>query len=159
MITPMVLSVLVGCGVPEDPEGTLAHVRGGVLDVGILEDPPWVEVDDGVVRGVDAELVAELAAELDAEVVFVTRGDVLEALEHHELDLVVGQLDEKDPWKHRVSFTRPYYTDTICVGSKCPRKHRRVWAVPLGENGMLVEVERFLLDREQQIAERVARAR
>lgn len=156
MVRSLVLMTLVACAdLPKDPHGTLEPVRGGVLDVGLLEDPPWVVVDGEEVSGLDVELVRELAAQLDAEVRFSRRPDALEALAAYELDLVVGRLDDKDPWRHELGFTRPYFDGAICVGRHCPKKNKRVWAVPMGENAMLVEVERFLLGRQQELEERL----
>jgi polar amino acid transport system substrate-binding protein len=67
----LILVMLLGaaCGLPRDTGSTLADVRGGVLRVGVTENPPWVSVpDDGSPSGAEVELVERLAVELGARV-------------------------------------------------------------------------------------------
>ena len=79
---------------PKDPAGTLDRVRGGELRVGLLVDPPWVDLSGPAPSGVEVALAEGLAAELGARLNWVSAGeaDVLEALEQREVDLVFGGL-------------------------------------------------------------------
>jgi len=43
-------------------------------------------------------------------------GELLAALEHRELVLVIGGLRATSPWKQQVALTRPFYVDTVSVG-------------------------------------------
>jgi hypothetical protein len=45
-----------------------------------------------------------------------SEGELLTALHHRELDLVIGGLRATSPWKQQVALTRPYYADTVSVG-------------------------------------------
>lgn len=136
----------LGCGLPRDADGTLDRVRGHVLRAGVAAHPPWDSVTAGQVGGIEPRLVDDLARGLGARAVFRvgSESELLEALEHKELDVVAAGLHDDSPWKGRVALTRPYHTDSR-------RGIRYVMATPLGENGWLVHVERFLAAREQSL--------
>ncbi|HEX8320190.1 substrate-binding periplasmic protein [Longimicrobium sp.] len=200
------------CGVPRDPGGTLERVRHGTLRVGIIASAPWVVPTGGEPRGVEVRLARDFARELGASVRWVpgTEAELMEALEHSDVDVVIGGLDSRSPWKARAALTRPYHTTRWRVGvrpSAAPpgeltgvrvavrpgdpatpelrrrgavpvpaaepgraagpaagpdwllprwglretgpvlRERHHVMAVPPGENGFLVRLERFLRER------------
>ena len=119
LITAFAVST-AACGIPRDPEGTLARVQGGVVRVGVVHSPPWASLAaSGGAQGVEPHLVRALAAELGARVEWVPGGEseLLAALEHRKLDLVIGGLSDASPWKPKLGLTRPYYTDTLAVGA------------------------------------------
>ena len=145
---------LSGCaGIPVDPEGTLERVSGGILRVGMSEHEPWTARDGGDRTGVEVDLVEEFAAELDAEIEWHDGGEeaLIEQLHRGELDVVVGGLTEATPWVDSAALTRPYVVVTSPEGS--PEPH--VIAARRGENALLVALERFLMARETEGAERV----
>jgi membrane-bound lytic murein transglycosylase MltF len=135
----LMFGVVSGCGLPRDADSTLDRVRGRELRVGVTEHPPWVDLSDDRVGGVEPALVRELASELSTRPSFRrgSESELLEALHRGELDLVAGGLEESSPWKGHVALTKPYHTDTR-TGAK------RVLAVRAGENAWLVHVETFL---------------
>jgi polar amino acid transport system substrate-binding protein len=105
------------CGLPRDSDGTLDRVRGGTMRVGFVVDTPWVTDSTAGPGGIEPALARALARELGARIEW-TRGQqsqLLETLSERELDLVVGGLDAKSPWKQKLALTRPYYTDTVLV--------------------------------------------
>jgi ABC-type amino acid transport substrate-binding protein len=126
------------CGLPHDSEHTLERVQGHEIRIGAAERSPWVRFDDDTIGGIEPALAKELARSLGARPVFRrgSEGELLEALRHYELDVVVAGLRDDTPWKGRVALTTPYYADSV--------KH--VLATPPGENAWLVHVERFLLE-------------
>jgi polar amino acid transport system substrate-binding protein len=141
VILPVLVVAAASCGLPRDANGTLERMRGGVMRVGVTDHPPWDSVTAEVVAGVEPMLVAELAATIGARPTW-RRGaesELLAALARRELDLVAGGLTDDSPWAGRVALTRPYATDQSGRG--------HVLAVPAGENGWLVTVERFLQRR------------
>ncbi|HZB03184.1 MAG TPA: transporter substrate-binding domain-containing protein, partial [Actinomycetota bacterium] len=111
--------VLVGCGVPRDPDGTLDRVDGGSMRVGITERPPWTLVGDDGPAGVEVDLVEGFARSIDAETEWFegSQAELLTSLEERELDLVVGGFTEDDAWAQQVTFTQPYATIQVSVGS------------------------------------------
>ncbi len=114
------LLTLAGCDdYPNDPENTLHEVTGGTMVVGLLESPPWVELDGAEPAGIEVDLVRGLARDLDSRIEWVGRGDthVLEALEKGEIDVVIGGLTQGSPWSSRLAFTSPYYSERIVAVS------------------------------------------
>jgi polar amino acid transport system substrate-binding protein len=109
--------LLAGCGIPRDPEGTLARVEGGTLRVGITASEPWTRLDGGEPGGVEVELVERFAAEIGARVEWVdgSEAELIGALEVRELDLVVGGLTADTPWQQKAAITRSYVTTRTVV--------------------------------------------
>lgn len=134
----LLLLVAAACGLPRDPEGTLDRVRGGVMRVGVIEHEPWVLLRDGDPTGAEVALVEGFAGAHDAEVRWVEGPEerLFPALEHRELDLVVGGLTRGNPWTGRLEPSRPYFESRLLVG--VPPGH------PLPDNleGMEIAVER-----------------
>jgi polar amino acid transport system substrate-binding protein len=64
----VVVVLLVGCGLPRDPAGTLARVEASSLRVGLVSNPPWADFSDGEPTGIEVELVNQLASELGTDV-------------------------------------------------------------------------------------------
>lgn len=111
--------VTTGCRYPRDPEGTLERVQSGVLEVGVVENPPWVvEGPEGEPAGIEAEMVRALAKELDAEVVWYWSSEekIIGALQSYQLDLGIGGII-KAPWlTQAVSTSRPFFQSHVTVG-------------------------------------------
>lgn len=117
LLSPLAL-VSTGCGLPRDPEDTLERVRQGTVRVGVVHNPPWTRVKDNEFTGVEVELVKKLAEELHADVQWVpgTESQLFRALEHFELALVIGGVDESTPWKGRIALTGCYHEDEFVIG-------------------------------------------
>jgi polar amino acid transport system substrate-binding protein len=128
-------------GFPRDPEGTSERVRGGPLRVGLVEASPWVVRESGAPGGIEGDLVRKLAEELGAKPEWRWGGEQahMEALERFELDLVIGGITKRTPWKKTVGLTDSYY-----------QKH--VWATAPGENAWIKLLDEFLSRRREEIA-------
>ena len=107
-----------GCRIPDDVNGTLDRVEGGVLRVGVTEHDPWVKLGGGEPAGVEPELAREFAATVDARIDWKegSERELVEALHEGQLDLVLGGFDAKSPWKKEVAFTRPYFDTEVVIG-------------------------------------------
>lgn len=117
----LALALLVGAcdDYPRDPEDTLERVTGGTLRAGAISAEPWVMWQPEGPAGVEVEFVEDLARTLDATVAWYrgTEHDVIEALEHRQLDIVVGGLTKSSPRGSVVGFTRPYLeTEIVIIG-------------------------------------------
>lgn len=139
--------LLTGCDLPRDPEGTLHRVQSGVLRAGVCEEPPWVVRDGDDAQGIEPALLRRFALDLGARVDW--RWGTAEAhladLEHHRLDAVACGLERTTPWNRRVALTQPYRVERVpdpAGGGTTRVEH--VLAVPPGENGWLVALERSL---------------
>ena len=115
-----VFVLVAGCGLPHDAGGTLAHVRDGVLKVGVTENPPWTVVPDrGDPQGAEVQLVQRLARQLGARVEWHpgSESTVMAALKDRVLDLVIGGLESDAPWTEQAALTRQYVTVRTLVAA------------------------------------------
>lgn len=109
---------LAGCGLPKDVDSTLERVRGGTLRVGVVEREPFTRVDNGVPAGPEVELVQELAQRMGATVEWTVGAEarLMEAVEHLQLDLVIGGIPKDTPYGPKVGMSRPYLQGRLTVG-------------------------------------------
>src|SRR5688572_8261508 len=97
------------CQFPRDVEGTLDRVRdGGTLRVGVSENEPYVVLDRPRPSGVEVRLLEDFARGLGARVRYVRANEetLVEQLREGELDVVVGGITKRSPWKKEVAPTR-----------------------------------------------------
>lgn len=152
LVFTLILFLTVGCAVdrfPRDPEGTLERVSGGVLRVGVSENPPWTRVaDDGTVTGTEADIVTGYAQMIGARIAWTSGAEsqLIEQLDRGQLDLVIGGLRSDLPWQSHAAYTRPYASQAGPDGST----RELVFATRLGENGFLNSLERYLIARGLQ---------
>lgn len=143
-------TVLTGCAghYPADPHHTLSRVADGVLRVGISHNEPFVSVQGPAPSGREIDLVESYATTLGAEIAWTADGeeDLVDHLEHGQLDLVVGGLTEKTPWQQKVGLTSPYAETTDEFG----QTEKHVMAVRQGENAFLLDLDTFLQARAGQ---------
>jgi polar amino acid transport system substrate-binding protein len=110
---------LGSCQYPRDPEETLDRVSGGTMYVGVIEDPPWVVLEEGrEPRGVEPTLVREFAEQIDADVEWVegSEAELVDAMRGFQLDLIVGGLTRSSPYAKEVALTRPYVDTEVEFG-------------------------------------------
>lgn len=133
-----VLILVQGCRYPRDPNQTLAHIQGGVMHVGVIENTPWVIKGSSGARGLEPELIRSLAESLDAEIRWYWGGEseLITALQEYELDLVIGGLVKGAPLRQVVAFTKPYLKTELTVGAPTGE------ALPAKLNGQTVAVKR-----------------
>jgi len=133
---------LAGCSlsVPSDPEGTLAHVTGGELRVGVTIEPGLVDPDGSGVSGPLVDLVQDFSATIHTEPEWTIASEetLVGLLEDGELDLLIGGFTDKSPWTDRAGMTRGYQKIDGADGRSV------VLLVPLGENAFLTKLESFL---------------
>lgn len=152
VIAAACIFALGGCSsLPHDAADSYNQAAGGSLRVGVSPHAPWTVVDSltGEVSGTEADLVREFAEQMGAEVDFrIAPESVLaEMMSNRDLDVVIGGLSHDSGWDDKMAFTRPYETITGADG----KDDKVVMAVGLGENKMLVELERFLSKKTGEI--------
>ena len=118
VIAALGLSATAGCQYPRDVEGTLDRVQGGQMRVGVIDNPPWVELGRGEPQGVEPELIRQFAEEQDAEIVWVegTIDDLAAAMRGFQLDVIIGGLTRASPYGTEVALTRPYVDTEVEIG-------------------------------------------
>lgn len=130
-------ALLAGCGleIPTDPDGTLDRIRlGGLIRVGASPSRGWVDLSGGgAPQGREPSLVSGFADHLGADLKWTVAGEehLVALLEDAAIDLAVGGFTEDNAWVDKVGLTRAY------VG-------HHVMMVPLGENALQSELERWL---------------
>jgi polar amino acid transport system substrate-binding protein len=146
ILSCLLLSVSA-CGLPRDPDGTLAHVRGQVMRVGVIPHAPWTVDTGGTPDGIEPQIVQTFAHELGARIEWVRKPEheLLRDLHQRQLHVVIGGLTDALPWKQEVAFTRPYFTD----------HDRHVLAAAPGENAWLVALERSIERQRVGIGQRL----
>ncbi|PSR56758.1 ABC transporter substrate-binding protein [Adhaeribacter arboris] len=122
---------------PRDPDETLTKIKNNTLLVGYTENPPWVVKTKAEPTGLEVELIKNFAKTQGAKISWVndTEQDLFQKLEKRELYLVIGGFTDKNTWKTKISFTRPYVKH---------QKEKHVMAVLKGENAFIVALETFL---------------
>ncbi len=144
-LVALVAVLVAGCGgpFPKDTDGSLDRITGGVVRVGVSENPPWTEVgDDDGVTGREVDLVAGFARDRSATVEWTpgAESELVMAMARGDLDVVVGGLTSDSPWEKEVALTRPYAQEVTPDGDT----EQLVMATPLGENALLVALETYL---------------
>ena len=144
--------LLPACGsIPADPGGTYDRATDGTLVVGVSEHSPWTSVDDstGEVSGPEADLVRGFAESMHADVEWKVgaESELAGKMEDGEVDVMIGGLTSTSPWAKDVALTRPYTTVETPGGGK----QKMVMAVPMGENKLMVALERYLAREEGEI--------
>lgn len=139
-VAPLLCVCALACGsLPRDPQKTLARAQAnGRLRVGLVEHPPWVVRTQGEPAGAEVELIRGFCSRIGATPEWVWGGEQehMEALEHYQLDAVVGGLTSKTAWSKYVGLTATYFEDRIIVAVPAGG------SVPSKIKGMEVAVER-----------------
>ena len=140
---------------PRDPKETLRQLQSRPVRVGLVEHAPWVVRNGSEPAGVEVDLIRNFASELGTTPDWHWGGEQeqLEALQHYQLDVVIGGFTDQTPWSKYVGLTSPYFEETSL-------KH--VIAVPPGENALLKRLDEFLYKKrfdvknllQQQVAKK-----
>lgn len=119
LLAAVLMLALSGCRYPKDIEGAMERIEGGVLRVGVSENPPWVIESDSGPAGLEVELVQALADTLNTNIEWHwgNESNLLLALEHHQLDLVISGLTENAPISQLASPTNAYYQSHYKIGA------------------------------------------
>lgn len=133
---------------PKDPEQTLSKIQNDTLRVGYSENLPWVIKTGQEPAGLEADLLKAFARTIPTTIKWEndTEQNLMEKLEKNELHLVVAGITKDNPWKKKISFTRPY-------AKQGKKKH--VMAVIHGENAFVLKLEEFLYSQEEEVKKRL----
>lgn len=109
---------LPGCRYPQDIEHTMERLQGGALEVGLTENPPWVIRREDGPAGLEPDIIRSLAERLNAEIRWHWGSEdrLLAALQHRQLDLVIGGLTNSSRLSQQAALTSPYYQSRYTVG-------------------------------------------
>ncbi|RUR57299.1 transporter substrate-binding domain-containing protein [Vreelandella populi] len=109
---------LAGCRYPVNIERPMTDMQGSELNIGLSENPPWVINTDQGPAGLEVEIIRALAENMDATINWHwdSEGNLLAALSHYQLDLVIGGLTQDSNVSALATPTRAYYQSQYRVG-------------------------------------------
>lgn len=96
----------------------MSSIEGGTLYIGVTENPPWITQQGQQPRGLEADLLNTFAETMNAYIEWHwgSENELLQALKHHQLDIVAGGLTSNTRINQLVATTRPYYTTHYALG-------------------------------------------
>jgi len=102
---------------PKDAERTLDKVTYGTLLVGFTNAAPWVYPSSTGAQGIEAAIVDSFATTLHAKVEWIegTEEQLYKALRRGEIDILVGGITDKTPWKEEIGLTKPYIETAVVI--------------------------------------------
>lgn len=145
LLASLLAFLTLGCdSFPKDPDKTLEKINNGQMIVGYTENRPWVIKTSREPAGHEADLIRKFALAHQATIVWQndTEQDLFEKLEKKKLHLAIGGFTDKNAWKSKISFTRPFVEH---------QKNKHVMAVLKGENAFIIALETFLRQQEPYI--------
>jgi ABC-type amino acid transport substrate-binding protein len=132
---------LGACDLPRDPNGTTEKVRDGELVVGIVEGSRYASLAGGTPVGEEVALVQAIARSFDAQLRWTagTAAQIMTLLEQGRIDLAIGGIPVSGAWSSHFAPTAP--VGSMPLGDETTE---RVFAVPMGENRWLFEVNKLI---------------
>jgi polar amino acid transport system substrate-binding protein len=156
--------------VPGSETELMGALHGRQLDIviaGLTRRSPWqAEVTltrpyvntQSVIAAPDEETATELSEDLEGQEVAVEANSELAAKLAEDTDATVVPVDDLTEVNGPVAVESYLLDDLELVRTDAELdEHEHAMAVSMGENAFLVELERFLLDREGEAAELLAR--
>lgn len=116
----LVSGSLAGCDAyPNDPKHSLKEAREKKLRVGYMQAPPWINMEDGEVKGIEAEIMKGFAEKIGTEIEWIegTEEELMSLLEAYELHMVAGGINRATPCKKHVGLTNPYKKEKVFICS------------------------------------------
>jgi ABC-type phosphate/phosphonate transport system substrate-binding protein len=120
------------CNIPKDPNNSYENAKKSSLRVGI------VSKKDSTTTSFEKNLVANFAEQEKMQTQFTidNETELVKKLENYQLDIVLGGFEKKSNWKTQVGMTKPY-----------DGKH--VLFIPRGENRLLYQLEKFIIQNQK----------
>lgn len=132
----IVLCVVAGCTFPRDPENSFEEAQKNGLQVGVVQNPPFVTISGETFGGSEVELLRKFAEKEHLQIEFKegSESELVEELEKFRLHVVAGGFSKKTLWKKKAGLTAAY-----------DKNH--VFLIPKGENRLLERLEAFILPK------------
>jgi ABC-type amino acid transport substrate-binding protein len=130
------------CGLPQDPDKTSERIASThELRVGVSDNPPWASAaSTAEPQGLEPELVRQFASRVGARVLWQrgTETTLVQSLQDHQLDLVIGGFDKQTQWSSTAGVSQPFARDGD------GKKH--VFLAAPGENRFILTLDGFLTE-------------
>jgi polar amino acid transport system substrate-binding protein len=119
IITLLFGLIFAGCqNYPKDPMHTFDKVKEHTLKVAYSENGQWVREDNGIVSGIEAEIIKEFASSINAGIEWIKgpESELMPLLKEGECHIYIGGLVQTSPWRKHTAFSRPYTTAEVYIG-------------------------------------------
>jgi polar amino acid transport system substrate-binding protein len=138
-IISVLILLMVGCTVPQDPEHSFENAKNDKLLVGVVNNPPFVNVSEGTVSGSEIEKIKDFANRENLQIQFIrgSESELVKKLEKFELHIVAGGFSKKTIWKKKAGLSATYDKD-------------HVFLLPKGENRLLKHVEDYIYKQKNK---------
>jgi polar amino acid transport system substrate-binding protein len=145
-LVPLLICLTACDVVPRDAAGAYERAINGELRVGVVADPPFTVVDDGI-RGLEPDLLTGWSGRINGRIVWRSGAldELVEALHRREIDVLAAGLDARTPYKAKIAMTQPYLETLERLG----QRHKHVLAVTQGESKLLFELDRYLAAQDK----------
>lgn len=140
---PLILILFVlfcqSCTYPQDPENSFEEAQSNRLLVGLIDNPPFVQVAKDSFSGSEVQKLKNFAKAHNLEIKFIpgTESELVEKLENYELHIVAGGFTRQTIWKQKAGYTTPY------------DREDHVFLIPKGENRLLEKLEIFIFKNKK----------
>lgn len=130
-------AISYSCEIPKDSRDSWEHAYQNGLEVGIVENPPFVTIHEDSVAGTELEMIRDFAMKEGLQLKLVSGSEtaLVEKLHQAELQLLIGGFDKKTLWEEKAGLSIPYDQDDHVI------------LIPKGENKLLYRLESFIKSR------------
>jgi membrane-bound lytic murein transglycosylase MltF len=130
---------LSACTFPKDPENSYEEAKQSALQVGLVENPPYVITLEEQPSGSEVEMIREFATKAGLQVKFFkgSESELISKLHKFKLHIVAGGFDKNTVWSKKAGLTTTY-----------DKQH--VFLIPKGENQLLKNIEEYILSKRNR---------
>lgn len=132
----ILLALIISCdNYPKDTKHSFKEAKAKGLKVGVVENPPYVVVQNDSISGIEIRLIEEFAEKHNLNIRYIrdTETHLIKQLENHELHIVAGGFNRKTVWSSKAGRTASYDQKHVLLISK-------------GENRLLYKLEQHIFE-------------
>ncbi len=115
----IIITIISGCDIPKDPNKTYQNVLiHKQFRVGVIDNPPWIEFNNGNPTGIEAGILINFAKSLNVKIVWKKGNEhnLMQMLKENQIEIVAGGLDKKSPYAKEAGFTKTFFFANVYAG-------------------------------------------
>lgn len=138
-IASILLIILTGCNYPKDPENSFDEANNDSLKVGIVNNPPYVIIENGKVSGTEIEILKNFANSNELNISFKEGSEsiLVKKLKNYTIHIIAGGFDKKTIWKKYTGTSTTYDSEHLFL-------------IPKGENKLLQRLETHIFQYKKK---------
>ncbi|THH41827.1 transporter substrate-binding domain-containing protein [Neolewinella litorea] len=127
--------LLTRCDIPKDPAGSLDAARQTALQVGVTDNSPFVILQGDRPSGLEVALLEDFAVAQGLRISYRkgSESTLVKMLENRLLHIAIGGFEKGSIWQSKAGFSAPYDSTHVLL-------------IPKGENRLLYELEKTILN-------------